>query len=175
MIAFIFFGPYWLVTPGPILTLAQYQSSHVRSDHVLGFAMPNMFRTDLTLVFGVFCVQQVWVWNIGTVSTLSCISINDVKVKLKFSRYRPVVAQMVGRGIAVFFHDRGTARGLVVSSKPRPHFTPGKDPVPIVREAGWAPGPVWKGGKARPHRYSILYRPNPSQSLHRLSYPTHIY
>ena len=23
-------------------------------------------------------------------------------------------------------------------------FTPGKDPVPIVREAGWAPGPVWK-------------------------------
>jgi hypothetical protein len=26
---------------------------------------------------------------------------------------------------------------------PRPHFTPGKDPVPIVQEAGWAPGPVW--------------------------------
>jgi hypothetical protein len=22
-------------------------------------------------------------------------------------------------------------------------FTPGKDPVPIVQEAGWAPGPVW--------------------------------
>ena len=22
-------------------------------------------------------------------------------------------------------------------------FTPWKDPVPIVREAGWAPGPVW--------------------------------
>jgi len=21
--------------------------------------------------------------------------------------------------------------------------TPGKDPVPIVQEAGWAPGPVW--------------------------------
>jgi hypothetical protein len=29
-------------------------------------------------------------------------------------------------------------------STPRPgHFTPGKDPVPIVREAGWALGPVW--------------------------------
>jgi hypothetical protein len=28
---------------------------------------------------------------------------------------------------------------------PRPgRFTPpGKDPVPIVQEAGWAPGPVW--------------------------------
>jgi hypothetical protein len=22
-------------------------------------------------------------------------------------------------------------------------FTPGKDPVPIVQEAGWAPEPVW--------------------------------
>ena len=25
------------------------------------------------------------------------------------------------------------------------HFTPGKDPVPTVQEAGWAPGPVWTG------------------------------
>ena len=33
--------------------------------------------------------------------------------------------------------------------------TPGKDPVPFVQEAGWAPGPVWTGGKSRPHRDSI--------------------
>jgi hypothetical protein len=33
--------------------------------------------------------------------------------------------------------------------------TPGKDPVPIVQEAGWTPGPVWTGGKSRPHRDSI--------------------
>jgi hypothetical protein len=27
---------------------------------------------------------------------------------------------------------------------PRPgRYTPGNDPVPIVQEAGWAPGPVW--------------------------------
>ena len=27
---------------------------------------------------------------------------------------------------------------------PRPdRFTPGNDPVPIVQEAGWAPGAVW--------------------------------
>ena len=26
---------------------------------------------------------------------------------------------------------------------PRPLFTPGKEPVPIVQETGWAPGPVW--------------------------------
>jgi len=28
---------------------------------------------------------------------------------------------------------------------PLPLFTPGKDLVPIVQEAGWAPGPVWTG------------------------------
>ena len=26
---------------------------------------------------------------------------------------------------------------------PRPLFTPGKDPVPIVQKAGWVPRPVW--------------------------------
>jgi len=30
---------------------------------------------------------------------------------------------------------------------PRQHLTPGKDPVPIVQEAGWAPGPVWTGAE----------------------------
>ena len=47
----------------------------------------------------------------------------------------------------------------MVSSTTRPHFTPGKDPVPILKEAGWAPGPVWMGGKSRPHRDSIPERP----------------
>ena len=53
----------------------------------------------------------------------------------------PVVVQRVGRGIALLFHDRGTRRGWVVSSTPRPYFTPGKAPVPIVQEAGWGTGP----------------------------------
>ena len=93
---------------------------------------------------------------------------------IKFSRYRPGVAQRVGRGIALLFHDRGTRRGLVVSSTLRPHFTPGKDPVPILQEAGWTPGPVWRGGKSRPHRNSIPDRPARSQSLCRLSYRAHL-
>ena len=46
------------------------------------------------------------------------------------------MAQRVGRGIALLFHDHGTRRGWMVSSTPRPYFTPGKDPVPIVQEAG---------------------------------------
>jgi hypothetical protein len=30
---------------------------------------------------------------------------------------------------------------------PRPHINPGKDPVPIVQEDGWAAGPVWTGAE----------------------------
>ena len=68
-------------------------------------------------------------------------------VKVKCSYYRPSVAWRVGRGIALLLRDHGTRRGWVVSSKPQLHFTPGKDLVPNVQEAGWAPGPVWMGGK----------------------------
>jgi hypothetical protein len=50
-----------------------------------------------------------------------------IKKKVKWPCYRPSVAQRVGRGIALLFHDRGTRRGLVVSSTPRPHFTRGKE------------------------------------------------
>ena len=50
---------------------------------------------------------------------------------------------------------------------------PGKDPVPILQEAGWTPGPVGMGGKSRPHRDSIPDRPARSQSLYRLSYRAH--
>ena len=31
-----------------------------------------------------------------------------IYVKVKFSRYKPGVAQRVGRGIALLFHDRDT-------------------------------------------------------------------
>jgi len=89
------------------------------------------------------------------------------------SRYWPGVAQRVGTGITLLFHDRSTRRGWVVSSKPRPHFTPGKDTVHILQETGWAPGPVWTGGKCLPYRVSIPDRPSPSQSQYGLSYPAH--
>ena len=55
------------------------------------------------------------------------------EVNVKWSRYRPGVAQRVGRGIALLLHDRGTRRGWVFGSTLRPHFTPGKDPV----TGGW--------------------------------------
>ena len=93
--------------------------------------------------------------------------------KGKWSLLQAYVALRVGRGIALLFHDRGTRRGWVVSSTLRPHFTPGKDPVPILQQAVWAPGPVWTGRKSRPHRDSISDGPARSQSLYLLSNPAH--
>ena len=62
----------------------------------------------------------------------------------------------------------------MVSSTPRPLFTHGVDPVPILQEAGWAPGPIWTGGKSRPHWDSIPDCPANSQSVHRQSYSAHV-
>ena len=65
--------------------------------------------------------------------------------------------------------------GWVVNCTPRPLFTPGKDPVPIVQEAGWAPGPVWTGAEnLAPTGIRSPDRPARSQSLYRLGYPAHI-
>jgi len=80
------------------------------------------------------------------------------------------------RGIALLFHDHGTRRGWGVSVMPLLLFTPGKDPVPIVQEAGWAPGPVWTGAEnLAPTRIWSLDHPARSQSLYRLRYPAHLF
>jgi len=83
--------------------------------------------------------EKVWIF----MKTILCRHLKlHVKVKVKWSRYRPGVAQRVGRGIALLLYDRGTRRGWVVSSTPRPHFAPGKD----FR----ASGPVWRAEKLVP-------------------------
>jgi len=55
---------------------------------------------------------------------------------------------------------------------PRPgRFTPLKDPVPIVQEAGWAPGPVWTGAEnLAPTGIRSSCRPACSDLLYLLSY-----
>ena len=53
-------------------------------------------------------------------------------------------------------------------------FYPGKDPVPIVPEAVWAPGPVWTSEENLvPTGIRSPDRPAHSQSLYRLSYRAH--
>ena len=50
-------------------------------------------------------------------------------------------------------------------------FTPGKDAVSIVQEAGWAAGPVWTGGEnLAPTGIRSPDRPARSESLYRLCY-----
>ena len=56
-------------------------------------------------------------------------------------------AQKGSWGITLLFLDHGTRRGWGVSVTPQPLFTHGKEPVSIVQEAGWAPGPVWRGAE----------------------------
>jgi len=54
-------------------------------------------------------------------------------------------------------------------------FTPRKDPVPIVQEGGWAPGPVWTG--AENIASTGIWSPDRlarSQSLYRLCYLAHL-
>ena len=80
----------------------------------------------------------------------------EKKVKVKYTIVQALrlctgrTTHRGSRGIALLFHDLGTRRGWGVSVTPRSLFTPGKDLVPIVQEAGWAPGPVWTGAENLP-------------------------
>jgi len=107
-------------------------------------------------------------------------SLFSVNVKVKCTLVQALglctgrTAHRERRGIALLFLDHGTRRGWGVSVTPRPLFTPGKDPVPIVQEAGSAPGPVWTGVEnLAPTGIRSRDRPARSQSLYRLSYPAH--
>jgi len=88
--------------------------------------------------------------------------------KVKWSRYRPGLAQRVGRRIALLFRERGTKRWWVVSPTPRPPLPPGKTRYPFYRRLGGT------SEKSRPHRDLIPDRPARSRSLYRLSYPAHV-
>jgi hypothetical protein len=82
----------------------------------------------------------------------------------------------VSGGIAQLFLKLGTRRECGVSVTPRPRLTPGKDPVTIVQEAGWASGPVWTGAEnLAPTRIRSSDLPARSESLYRLRYPGSIY
>ena len=70
------------------------------------------------------------------------------KVKVKYSRYRPGVAQRVDRGIALLFHDRGTRRGEWSAAQPGRTLPPGKNRYPYYRRLG---GPQGRSERADDH------------------------
>jgi hypothetical protein len=54
--------------------------------------------------------------------------------------------------------------------KPQPLNGQERDPIPIVQEAGWVSGPVWRGAENLVHTgIPSPDRPACSQSLYRLS------
>jgi hypothetical protein len=71
-----------------------------------------------------------------------------INKQVKVPRNRPEgPGGWVGRGIALLFPDLGTLEGGGWSAPSPGRFTPRKDPVPSVQEAGWAPGTVWTGAE----------------------------
>ena len=79
--------------------------------------------------------------------------VREVKVKVKCTLVQ-VLKLCTGptphrgsRGIALLSLDHGTRREWGASVTLRLLFTPGKDPIPIVQEAEWVPGPVWTGAE----------------------------
>jgi len=91
-------------------------------------------------------------------------------VKRKFSRYRPGMAQRVGRGIVLLFHHRGTRRGEWSAARPGRILPPRKTRYPFT--GGWVgPRAGLDGRKISPHWNSIPDRPARNQSVYRLSYP----
>ena len=106
----------------------------------------------------------------------------EAKVKVKCTLVQALrlctgrTAHRGSRGIALLFLDHGTRRWWGVSFTPRPLFTPGKDPVPIVQEVGCAPGSVWTVAENLASTgIRSLDRPSRSQSLYRLSYRAHFH
>ena len=82
--------------------------------------------------------------NLVTVTILSFIL-----VKVKWSRYRPGVAQKVGRDIALLFHDHDTRMGWERSAACLgPTLPPGKTRYPFYRRPG---GPQGRCRRAENH------------------------
>jgi hypothetical protein len=73
---------------------------------------------------------------------------HKVKVKVKFTLEQATKAQRWSKctSIALLF-NLGARWGWVFNATPRPLYPWERDPVPIVSEAGWVPGPVWTGAE----------------------------
>jgi hypothetical protein len=117
-----------------------------------------------------YCAANLMPWNIGI-----CVKKDKGKDAPLYRHWGCVQAVRPRRGsggIAVLFLEQGTRMGWGVSVTPRPLFTAGKEPVPVVQGAGWAPGPVWTGAEnLTPTEIRSPARPSRSQSLYRLRCP----
>ena len=123
-----------------------------------GYGLTYFCITDLRPTYGRYIYvhsSSKHIWRIWLcIQNQSCcviISALIIVKKIKVTLVQALrlctgrTAHRGSRGIAPHFHEHGTRRRWVVSVTHRPLFTPEKDPVPILQEAGWAPVPVWTG------------------------------
>ena len=95
--------------------------------------------------------------------------------KVKWSCYRPGVAQRVGRDIALLFHDCGTRRGEWSAVRPSRTLPPGKTWYPFYRRLG---GPQARSGRAEnlvpTGIQSRTFQPVVSRYTNWANWPTHM-
>jgi hypothetical protein len=93
-------------------------------------------------------------------------------VEVKFTLEQAMKTQRGSRCVALLFAQSQHYMGVGGQHHATAAFTPGKDPVPIVQEAGLVPGPVWMDPENLvPTGIRSPDRPACSGSLYRLSYP----
>ena len=133
--------------------------------------MPFVFSASLkTIKFG-----QVWFQIRETEPEKIQHTENDslyIHVKGK-GKGRPITGHEESEGEQMYSSTLPSTSALDGGgwSTSRPgRFTPRKYPVPIVQEAGWAPGPVWTGVEnLAPTGIRSPDRPARNEELYRLS------
>jgi hypothetical protein len=149
------------------------------SVHVRFISLASIFWTaniTLHITSTLLIHNNILMINLWLIPYYFLQSVNKVKCTLvqALRLCTGCMAHRGSRGIALPFRDHGTRRGKGVSVMAQPLFTPGKDPVPIVKEAGRAPGPVWTGAEnLAPTGIRSLDRPARNQLLYWLHYPAH--
>jgi len=144
------------------------------------FSWRHLRSLKTILILKLIVINSVMAFSVKRDSSRHISARHTVKVKVKCTLVQALrlctgrTAHRGSRSIALLFLDHGTRRGWAVNVTPQPLFTTGKDPVPIVQEAGWAPGPVWTCAEnLAPIWIRSLDHPVRSQSLYRPRYPAH--
>ena len=126
-----------------------YTETSVKNYHHTLHNMPEERRSQMRDVLWnvkeALCNWSVeFVILTGALATLTQTIYTYMKVKVKWCRYRPGVAQRVGSGIALLFHDRSTRRGEWSAARPGRTLPPGKTRYPLYRRLG---GPQGRFGR----------------------------
>ena len=106
--------------------------------------------------------------------SLSCESIQNLRSRFlkKKKKSVPLFCTKVTSNFVVYWKKNLVTRWeCVVNATPRPLYPRGRDPVPVVEEAGWAPVLVWTAAENRAQTgIRSPDCPAGSESLYRLSY-----